>query len=95
MITFNKTFSIWLILIVIIFLASTYVKNMVWKDEIILWKNVAKKSINKSRGYNNIGKVYSEKGFTDKAIENFLIAIKIDPDCPDAHYNIGLAYFYS
>ncbi|MBI4689826.1 MAG: tetratricopeptide repeat protein, partial [Nitrospirae bacterium] len=76
-----------LAVIIIVLSIATYQRNLVWKDKISLWEDVIIKSPLKDRAHNNLGDVYYNKGWIDKAIEHYRIALKIRPDYPDAHYN--------
>ncbi|KAF0145023.1 MAG: hypothetical protein FD156_1350 [Nitrospirae bacterium] len=78
--------------VVIVFAISTYQRNIVWKDEVSLWEDAATKSPEKARVYYNLGKIYSAKGWGDKAIENYQTALKINPDFIEAHNNLGVEY---
>jgi tetratricopeptide (TPR) repeat protein len=40
----------------------------------------------------NTGNLLLEAGDLDAAIEQFQTAIRLDPDDPDAHHNLGVAY---
>ncbi|GFO70411.1 membrane protein [Geomonas limicola] len=40
---------------------------------------------------NNLGTAYGMKGWTDQAIDQFVIALKLDPDLAKAHFNLGNA----
>ncbi len=70
----------------------TYARNMVWKNELILWKDVARKSSAKARVNNNLGKVYWDKGLTEMAIKCYENALKLKPNYALAHNNLGVAY---
>jgi tetratricopeptide (TPR) repeat protein len=78
--------------IVIAFSIVTYQRNLVWQDEVTLWEDVVKKSPNKSIGHNNVGLAYFGRGWIDKAIEHYWIALRLKPDNAAAHNNIGVAY---
>ena len=41
----------------------------------------------------NLGIVYYKKKLYDKGIEEYKEAIRIDPDCAEAHLGLGLAYY--
>jgi len=45
-----------------------------------------------SSTHNNLGVAYGTKGQTDKAIEQFKLAISLDPNYAQAYDNLGLAY---
>ncbi|MBI5674654.1 MAG: tetratricopeptide repeat protein [Nitrospirae bacterium] len=78
--------------IVVVFSIVTYQRNIVWQDEVSLWEDVTKKSPEKVRGYYNLGKIYSDKGWSDKAIKNYQIALRVKPDYIEAHTSLGLEY---
>lgn len=95
--TEGRTVFQWIELIVVISLVlifgwATYQRNFIWKDNLTLWSDVVKKSPNKARGHNNLGIAYSSRGLIDRAVEHYLIAIKLNPDYPEAHYNLGITY---
>ncbi|UCE71212.1 MAG: tetratricopeptide repeat protein [Nitrospiraceae bacterium] len=70
----------------------TYGRNRVWQNEITLWEDVVKKSPEKSRPHNNLGKAYAEHNRLDEAITEYKAAIMFKPDFADAHHNLGVAY---
>ncbi len=47
-----------------------------------------------AEAHNNLGVLYSQKGWTDKAIYEFRTAIKLDPDYSSPYYNLAKIYFY-
>lgn len=81
-----------LITAVVIFSIATYQRNIVWRNGVTLWEDVVKKSPNKVRGHNNLGKFYLDKGWDDKAIEHYQIALRLKPDCAVVYYNLGILY---
>ncbi|MBI5633805.1 MAG: tetratricopeptide repeat protein [Nitrospirae bacterium] len=78
--------------IVIALLSTTYARNAVWQSEISLWKDVVKKSPEKVRGHNELGLAYNSKGLTDKAIEQFQVALRLDPYLEKGYINLGISY---
>ena len=70
---------------------AAYARNRVWKNNIVLWEDVIKKSPFKVRPHINLGLAYYEKGRIDDAISTYLRAIDIQPDA-EALYNLGTAY---
>jgi tetratricopeptide (TPR) repeat protein len=42
--------------------------------------------------FDNLGSVYSAKGWEDKAIEQYRTAIRVDPSYVDAYNNLGVSY---
>jgi tetratricopeptide (TPR) repeat protein len=78
--------------IIMVFAAITYARNIVWSDELSLWKDVVSKSPKKDRGYINLGDAYQSQKFIDKAIEQYQIALKLNPYNPKSYNNLGVAY---
>jgi tetratricopeptide (TPR) repeat protein len=79
---------------------GTYKRNMVWGSEISLWEDVARKSPNKARSHNNLGKAYASAALADKtmghladkSIVEYKKAIKLNPRNFVAYDNLGQAY---
>jgi Tfp pilus assembly protein PilF len=81
-----------LVLIMTIFSVATYKRNMIWRDDLLLWSDNVKKSPAKARPHYNLGNSYLIRGMTDKAIQELKDAIQIDPAYADAYLNLGVAY---
>lgn len=85
--------------VVILFLLSifysfmTYQRNKVWVNEVTLWSDVIVKSPGKARGYNNRGYAYLKQGLLDLSLQDFTMAIKIQPDLAKAYNNRAQVYF--
>jgi signal transduction histidine kinase len=47
-----------------------------------------------AEAHNNLGVLYSQKGWTDKAVYELREAIKLDPDYASPYYNLAKIYFY-
>ncbi len=90
--TGDKAMTLLLALAILALSAATFQRNRLWSNDIILGENVVKKSPNKSRPHNNLGFAYEKQGFIDKAINEYLIALKIDPNLADTRVNLGVAY---
>jgi tetratricopeptide (TPR) repeat protein len=88
----QKLITVMLLVIIVVLTGATYARNTVWEDKLTLWQDVVGKSPGKPRGYNNLGTIYDSQGLTDKAVEQYLMAIKIASHFPTAHYNLGHAY---
>jgi len=71
---------------------GTYTGNFVWRNELTLWTDCAKKSPRKARTRLNLGSAYYMAERYDLALEEFQMAIKLDPRDPKAYNNLGLVY---
>jgi protein O-mannosyl-transferase len=74
------TFSVW-----------TYQRNIVWSDDVFLWKDCVVKSPHQSRQHYNLGVVLAQNGNLDDAIKQYRSAIDIKPDYVEAYFNLGNA----
>jgi tetratricopeptide (TPR) repeat protein len=72
--------------------ALTYQRNSLWRSEILLWKDAVSKAPSHSMTRANLANKYLLEGMLDKAIDNFLIALELDPDNSYAHSRLGRAY---
>jgi protein O-mannosyl-transferase len=70
----------------------TYQRNLLYRDEVSLWSDTVHKSPNKARPHNNLGHAYAMQGDWDRAIEEFRIAARLDPDYALARKNLRDAY---
>ncbi|MFZ3072378.1 MAG: tetratricopeptide repeat protein [Thermodesulfobacteriota bacterium] len=90
-----------LLVILTAFAISAVNRNALWNDEVRLWEDIAKKSLNKARWHNNLSVIYLEKRQIDKAMVILESAIKLHAAdriygesgyLAAAHSNLGLAY---
>jgi Tfp pilus assembly protein PilF len=68
---------------------AAYVRNAVWQDHSKLWSDVVAKNPLNPRAHYNLGIALEKKGFLDKAISEYSIAVRISPEYADAHNNLG------
>jgi protein O-mannosyl-transferase len=87
----NIIITIILIGIISIFSFVTFQRCQVWKDSMTLWSDVIKKYPNVMVAYNDRGEVYLQRKEYDKAMEDFNMAIKIEPNFM-AYTNRGKVY---
>jgi Flp pilus assembly protein TadD len=69
---------------------ATYLRNGVWKNEITLWEDTARKSPNKLRPHQNLGTYYQMAGRLEEARNELLLALKLDPGNFEIHNNLGI-----
>ena len=67
-------------------------RNAVWRDEVGLWQDCARKSTGKARPHYNLGLALEAAGRPEEAIRSYLQAVRIDPDYAEVYNNLGVAY---
>jgi len=77
---------------IIVLAVTAHARNGVWKDEISLWEDAARKSPARLRPHQNLGTYYSMKGRLEDAKRELLIALKLDPGNFELHNNLGIVY---
>ncbi|HXW68543.1 MAG TPA: tetratricopeptide repeat protein, partial [Dissulfurispiraceae bacterium] len=70
----------------------TYKQIAMWKDSLNLWSYAARGVPEDPRIRGNLGIVYSRLNMPEKAMEQYLVAIKLKPNYAEAHNNLGLIY---
>lgn len=70
----------------------SFKRGYIFNDEVALWNDAVGKSSSKARPHNNLGKAYEDKGYTDLAMEEYLVAIKLRPRYAPAHSNLASIY---
>lgn len=75
--------------IVLILIVATLHRNSVWRSEITLWEDTARKSPRKERPLNTLGAVYIDEGLFDKALAELTKAVEINPSGWVAYVNLG------
>jgi tetratricopeptide (TPR) repeat protein len=82
-----------IITIIFIFLVNLNIKQQsIWKASESLWGASIKQYPQSAyKAYNNLGYAYKSQGNIVKAIENYKIALKINPNFDYAHNNLGVA----
>jgi hypothetical protein len=80
--------------LVLAFCLFTYQRNMLYRDEVSLWSDTVMKSPNKARPHNNLGHAYALQGDWDRAIDEFRMAARLDPDFVLAKQNLRDAYLH-
>ncbi len=79
-------------LAVVVLSVAAHERNVAWGDGIRLWEDTAQKSPARARVHLCLGNVYQARNMFDKAVEQYLIAIKLKPDFVEAHNNLGAVY---
>jgi protein O-mannosyl-transferase len=75
---------------VIVFFVMTFARNIVWRDEVGLWRDTIEKSPGASFPHFNLGLVYElKKKDYDNAIRYFQEGLEIDPKSTAAHNRLA------
>jgi protein O-mannosyl-transferase len=78
--------------LVMLLCLATNTRNHLYQDAILLWSDAVHKSPHKARPHNNLGHAYALRGEWDLAIEEFRMALTLQPDYPLAQQNLLNAY---
>ena len=89
--------STFVVVIIIGFGNSTFVRNFTWKTEESLWIDAVDKYPDSVRAHHNLGRYYSNIGQSNKAISEYLAALALKPETYGetaylTRYNLGLEY---
>lgn len=86
-----RSFALMLVLVLGLF---TYQRNALYRDAVQLWSDTVGKSPYKARPHNNLGHAYALRGDWDRAIDEFRIAVRLNPDYALAQQNLRDAYLH-
>jgi protein O-mannosyl-transferase len=86
-----KSLAAVLVLVLCLF---TYQRNRLYYDQVSLWSDTVRMSPNKARPHNNLGHAYALQGDWDQAIDEFRIAVRLNPDYALAQKNLRDAYLH-
>jgi len=87
--------SVLLMVIVVCFSALAIRRNEVWRDELRLWRDAARKSPNKRRTLHNVGKTLLELGRPEEAATAFERARDLDPANVSSRQSLSTALLRS
>lgn len=89
----GKFISVICMVTLVAFYANTTIKqNNYWKDPIVFYTTSLKYSPDNPKLYNNLGKLYSDEGKHENAIDVYKKAIEIKPHST-FYYNLGNEYY--
>jgi len=78
-----------LIVLSIILSVLTWQQNRVWASPATLWHNVLEVNPRSAVALNNLGKIAYECGEYAQALDFFGKAVRVNPNIPEVHYNLG------
>ncbi|MDR4507962.1 MAG: tetratricopeptide repeat protein [Candidatus Brocadiaceae bacterium] len=81
-------------LVLVIYMVGMYGVSIIrtngdWRDEFTLWTKTASHSPKSNRAHCNLGIVYMENGFLERAQKEYQIALDINPEDAIVHRNLG------
>ncbi|MFQ5455959.1 MAG: tetratricopeptide repeat protein [Nitrospirota bacterium] len=85
-------FSI-LCLLLIFYSIGVVRRNSVWRNDLTLWSDVAKKYPMSYKAYHEMGIAYQDENKFNLAIENYTKVLSINPDYYLAYTNLGNIYY--
>ena len=78
--------------ITLVYAAGTVKRIPVWKDNLSLWEDTARKSPADFIVINNLAAAYYDAGMLEEALARFKAAARLRPDLPRTHNHMGLIY---
>jgi tetratricopeptide (TPR) repeat protein len=69
----------------------TFLRGMDYRSDISIWADTVAKAPNNARAHHNYGLALARRGQSERAIEQYEIALKIQPDFVFAHNGLGAA----
>ncbi|MBI4022413.1 MAG: tetratricopeptide repeat protein [Candidatus Andersenbacteria bacterium] len=82
----------WSMAVVIVALTvGTSVRNITWRDPVVLWSDAIRKAPAKARPHNNLGAVLLDRGEYAAARDHLETAVESSPGFAAAHHNLGTA----
>ena len=81
-----------LVIVTGLYSIETLKRNFIWKDNYTLVVDMVKKSPDGHIPHNELGLIYYNRRLLDKAMEHYLIALRLKPDYIYVHNNLGAAY---
>ncbi len=88
----SRPLIVFLVLAIGVLSVATYLRNDLWKDPIRLWEDTAKKSPGNPRAHNNLGFLYLQKKLYYSAMNECLMALRLQPNNAAAYHNLGVIY---
>ncbi len=71
---------------------ATLKRIAVWRDALTLYTDTVRKSPDAALPHNNLGIAYLKQNRLDKAVNEFITALKLEPALAEAHNNLGTLY---
>ena len=96
--TMKYIISSFMVLLLIGFGHSTFMRNFTWKNEKSLWIDAVEKAPNQFRAHHNLGRYYQDHGYGEEAISEYERALKgggfhRKNEAVITYYNLGKLYY--
>lgn len=79
--------------LVVLMVCAAFVRNDIYRDGLLLWEDVVRKSPGKARGFNNLGTIYQGRDRYADALMTFRRVVELEPLAfLFAYGNIGNVY---
>jgi tetratricopeptide (TPR) repeat protein len=87
----GPAFPIFLLAVLIFGLSAlAYSRNGVWSGKVAMWEDVVRKSPRKARAHTNLGEAYHQQKQFDRAIEEYVLSLTLNPYYSlDAYSNLA------
>jgi len=80
-------------IILISYFVLTMVKNLSWFDNVVLWSEMADIYPDSPNVHSNLGASFKQYGLLDKAINEYKIALSLDPTHVPDYNSLGFCYY--
>jgi len=81
------------IIILVFYSMFTVIRNMGWKHNTIFWSEMVRNYPSNALAHSNLGAAFRDSGLLDKAIEEYKIALSIDPNYAKDYNALGTCYY--
>ncbi len=87
-----KKFSRYTVVIILIFyFIFTAIRNLAWKNNIIVWQELVESSPGNAQAHINLGNQFKRIKLFDSAVNEYRIALKLNPGLAEAYNYWGMA----
>jgi len=83
---------VFIVLLLGFYVFSTINRNNEFRDNLTLWSKTVATNPGNSRAHDNLGFTYERSGDKEKALQEFELAVKLQPDNFKALANLGVVY---